>query len=164
MNLSHRPFKASDAETIRTFPNSVEELFFILPDAAYPLETDRLLDAVRAGHDPTVGLYDSRVAGYADFAQVRENKFCAIGRLVVGAAHRRKGVGAHLVEVMVRTAIDKYAVRFVKVSCFSHNKGAYALFHKLGFRPADMGQRLGPDGDPLLLIHMHLLVRNWKNL
>lgn len=162
MLLSHRPFAASDAEIISTFPRSPEELFSILPDTAYPLETDRMLDAVHAGYDATVGIYKGQVAGYVQFMEVQEKKFCAIGGLMVGAAHRRKGVGAHLVETMVRTAIDKYAVRFIKASCFSHNKAAYVLFHKLGFRPADMGQRLGPDGDPFLVIHMHLPVRNWK--
>jgi ribosomal protein S18 acetylase RimI-like enzyme len=131
------------------------------PDASYPLVSGRLLAAAREGHDPTVGLADGRIAGYVNFVEVLEKKFCAIGNLVVHSEYRRKGVAAYLVKVMVQTAMESYAVRFVQASCFSHNKAAYALFHKIGFRPADMGQRLGLDGDPILLIHMHLSIRRW---
>lgn len=162
MHLSHRPFEENDAATICTFPDSAEELYFILPDATYPLKPERLLAAARAGRDPTVGLMDGRVAGYVNFLEVHEKKFCAIGHLMVAAACRRKGVGAQLVAAMVAIALKRYAARFVRVSCLSHNKAAYTLFHKMGFRPADMGQRLGPDGEPVLLIHMHLVGRNWK--
>jgi len=108
-----------------------------------------------------VGILNGRMAGFVNFTEIQNKKFCTLGHLVVHPECRRRGVAVYLVKIMVQTAIDKYAVRFVKASCFSHNKAAYALFHKLGFRPADMGQRLGPDGEPLLLIHMHLPARKW---
>jgi len=161
MTLDHRPFQEADAGRISTFPNSSEELFHMLPDASYPLMPNRLLAAAREGHDPTVGLLDGQIAGYANFVQVREKKFGAIGNLVVHSEYRRRGVAAYLVNIMVQTAMESYAARFVQASCFSHNTAAYALFHKIGFRPADMGQRLGMDGDPILLIHMHLSTRRW---
>jgi ribosomal protein S18 acetylase RimI-like enzyme len=161
MTLDHRPFQEADAEMISTFPNSSEELFHMLPDASYPLMSSRLLAAAREGHDPTVGLLNGRTAGFVSFIEVQEKKFCTIGNLVVHPEYRRNGVAAYLVKVMVQTAMQRYAVRFVQSSCFSHNKAAYTLYHKMGFRPADMGQRLGPDGDPVLMIHMHLSIRRW---
>ena len=161
MTLDHRPFQEADAEMISTFPNSSEELFHMLPDASYPLMSSRLLAAARESHDPTVGLLNGRIAGFVSFIEVQEKKFCTIGNLVVHPEYRRNGVAAYLVKVMVQTAMQKYAVRFVGASCFSHNKAAYTLYHKMGFRPADMGQRLGPDGDPVLMIHMHLSIRRW---
>lgn len=164
MNLSYRPLNLVDAEIICKFASSAEELLFMLPEANYPLMPVRFLEGARAGRDPTVALVDGRVAGYISFLEVREKKFCSIGHLVVHSEYRRRGVAAYLVKVMVQTAIEKYAVRFVRASCFSHNKAAYALFHKLGFQPADMGQRAGPDGEPLLVIHMHLSARKWTVL
>jgi len=161
MTLSHRPLQDADAEIICTFPSSAEELFFVFPEAAYPLTSRQLLSGAPAHHDPTTGILGGRIAGFVDFAAVREKKFCTLGHLVVHPECRRQGVAAYLVKIMVQTAIEKYAVRFVQASCFSHNKAAYALFHKVGFRPADMGQRLGPDAEPLLLIHMHLPARKW---
>jgi GNAT superfamily N-acetyltransferase len=161
MTLDHRPFQKADAKMISTFPNSVEELFHMLPDASYPLESSRFLATTGQGHDPTVGLLDGRLAGFVNFAEVQEKKFCTIANLVVHRGYRRKGVAAYLVKVMVQTAMERYAVRFVRASCLSHNTAAYTLFHKMGFRPADMGQRLGPDGVPVLLIHMHQSMRRW---
>lgn len=160
--LDHRPFQAADAATICSFPRSADELFFTIPEAAPPIAPDRLAEAIRQSHDPTVGLCDGRIAGYVDFVEVQAKKFCTIGHLVVHPELRRKGIGTFLAAAMVQRAIDQYAVRFVRASCMSHNQPAYALFHKMGFRPADMGQRLGPDGDPVLVIHLHLVKRNWK--
>ncbi len=133
----------------------------MFPEAAYPMTSGRLLAGASARHDPTVGLLDGRIAGFVAFSEVQEKKFCTLGHLAVHPECRRQGMAVYLVKVMVQTAMERYAVRFVRASCFSHNKAAYALFHKLGFRPADMGQRLGPDGEPLLLIHMHLPTRKW---
>lgn len=161
MTLDHRPLQEADAEVICNFPRSAEELFFVFPKAAYPLKPGRLLEAARTRLDPTVGLLDGRIAGYVNFVEVKEKKFCTVGNLVVYPECRRRGVGAYLVDTMVQKAFTTYAARFVRASCFSHNKAAYALYHKLGFRPAEMGQRLGPDGEPVLLIHMHLGRRNW---
>lgn len=162
MTLDHRPFQEADAPTICSFPRSADELFYMIPEAAHPLTPDQLAAAVRQSHDPTVGLWEGRIAGFVDFVEVHAKKFCAIGHLVVHPQLRRKGIGAFLAGAMIQKAIDRHAVRFIRASCLSHNKPAYALFRKLGFTPAGMGQRLGPDGVPVLVIHLHLLKRNWK--
>jgi ribosomal protein S18 acetylase RimI-like enzyme len=162
MTFDHRPFQEADAPAICTFPRSAEELFYIFPKAAYPLALNHLATAVSQCHDPTVGLLDSRIAGYIGFEEVHARKFCTIGNLVVHPEFRREGMGSYLVDIMVQRAFEHYAVRFVRASCLSHNRPAYTMYHKLGFRPADMGQRLGPDGDPVLVVHMHLPKRNWK--
>jgi RimJ/RimL family protein N-acetyltransferase len=164
MNLDHRPLQEADADTICTYPQSAEELFFMLPSAVYPLTPEQLLAAVQARphRHPTVGLIDNRMAGFVSLTEVREKNFCGIGSLVVHPQFRRKGMATYLVDAMVQTAVEQYAVRFVRVSCFSHNKAAYSFCHKLGFRPADMGQSLAPDKEPVLLVHLHLSVRKWK--
>jgi ribosomal protein S18 acetylase RimI-like enzyme len=162
IKLDHRPFQETDAPTICSFPCSADELFFMTAETDRLTAPDQLKATLGQGHDPMVGLWEGRVAGYADFVEVHAKKFCAIGHLVVDPQLRRKGVGTYLVGIMIQKAIDQYAIRFVRASCISHNQPAYALFHKLGFRPATMVQRLGPDGDPVLMIHLHLLKRYWK--
>ena len=133
----------------------------MFPEAVYPLTSSQLLTGAPIQHDPTTGLLDGRIAGFVNFSEVQEKKFCTFGHLVVHPECRRQGMARYLVNVMLQTAIEKYAVRFVRASCFSHNKAGYALFNNLGFRPADMGQRLGPDGEPVLIIHLHLPARRW---
>jgi ribosomal protein S18 acetylase RimI-like enzyme len=160
--LDHRPFQETDAPAVCSFPSSADELFFMTPEAAQPMPPDQLAATLGQGHDPIVALWEGRVAGFVDFVEAHEKKFCAIGHLVVDPQLRRKGIGTYLVGAMIQKAIDQYAVRFVRASCISHNQAAYALFHELGFRPATLVQRLGPDGDPVLLVHLHLLKRNWK--
>jgi ribosomal protein S18 acetylase RimI-like enzyme len=162
MTFDHRPFQEADSPTICTFPRSAEELSYIFPKTAYPLASSHLAAAARQCHDPTVGLLDGRITGYIGFLEVHARKFCTIGNLVVHPEFRREGMGSYLVGIMVQRAFEHYAVRFVRASCLSHNRPAYTMYHNLGFRPADMGQRLGPDGDPVLVIDMHLPKRNWK--
>ena len=163
MTLGHRTFREADAPSICAFPTSAEELFFVIPDAVYPLAPSRLVAVASQSHDPTVGLLNGRLAGYVGFVEAHPRKFCTMGNLVVHPEFRRQGIGSYLVSTMVQRAFDQYAVRFIRVSCFSHNKPAYMLCQKLGFRPAGMGQHLmGLDADPILIVHMHLTKRNWK--
>ncbi len=155
MTLTHRPLDPSDAEAISAFPLSEEELFFAFPKAAFPLTPDVLLRTARERLSPTVALNDDDVVGYANFIKVKERSFCAIGNLMVHPAHRRKGVATYLVKAMVRQATEIYCARFVRAACFSHNQAAYQLYHKLGFRPGEMEQRVTSDGTPVLLVNLY---------
>lgn len=156
MTFTHRPLEEQDADIICTFPQSAEELFFAFPKADFPLTPNVLLESARQRFSPTVLVQNDLVVGYANFIKVKESGFCAIGNLMVHPGHRRKGAATYLVKVMVRKAFEQYCVRFVRVSCFSHNQAAYQLYHKLGFRPADMEQRLTADGTPVLLVNLYL--------
>ena len=135
--------------------HSAEELFYLIPEAAFPLQPDALIAQAHSSSCPTVALFDGDVAGYIHFQEVLERRFCTIGALVVDPVHRRNGIGAYLVEVMAKEAERLYGVRFVRASCFSHNTPAYQLVHQLGFTPADMVLRRAPDTDMWLLVHMH---------
>ena len=156
MTFTHRPLEEADAGVICTFPQSCEELFFAFPAAAFPLTPKTLLDAAQERFSPTVVLSDGEVAGYANFIKVKEKGFCAIGNLMVHPNHRRKGVATYLVNLMVRQATELYCARFIRAACFSHNQAAYQLYHKLGFRPGEMAQRVTSDGTPVLLVNLYL--------
>jgi RimJ/RimL family protein N-acetyltransferase len=156
MTFTHRPLEEQDADMICTFAQSAEELFFAFPKADFPLTPHVLWETARQRFSPTVLLQDGSVVGYANFIKVKERGFCTIGNLMVHPGQRRKGAATRLVKVMVCKAFEQYCVRFVRVSCFSHNQAAYQLYHKLGFRPVDMEQRLAADGTPFLLVNLHL--------
>lgn len=156
MTFTHRPLEERDADLICGFVQSAEELFFAFPKATFPLMPDALIAAARQRFDPTVVLEDEVVVGYANFIKVKEKGVCAIGNLMVHPDHRRKGVATYLVKVMMRKAFETYCARFVRVACFSHNQAAYQLYHRLGFRPADLEQRVTADGTPVLLVNLYL--------
>ena len=156
MELSHRIFKAHDADSICAFVQSVEELFFFFPKAQFPLTSKQLIDSASERESPTVAIMDDRIVGYANFIKAQNNFYCALGNLVVSPTHRRKGVATFLVKVMIQKAIEEYAARFIRAACFSHNTAAYQLYHGLGFKPTDMSHRQSPDGEVVLLVNLEL--------
>lgn len=156
MTFTHRPLEDKDAEVICSFAQTDEELFFAFPGAAFPLTSDQLITAAKERHDPTVVLLDDAVVGYANFIEAKKDRFCLIGNLMVHPEFRRKGVATYLVKAMLRKGMEKYCTRFVRASCFSHNQKAYQLYHKLGFRPGEMEQRVTSDGTPVLLVNLYL--------
>ncbi|MGD8845606.1 MAG: GNAT family N-acetyltransferase [Desulfobacteraceae bacterium] len=156
MTFSHRTLKEEDAGAVCGFARSADELFFAFPKATFPLTPDVLLAAARQRLEPTVALCDGKVVGYANFIKVKERGFCAIGNLMVHPDHRRQGVAAYLVNVMMRKAFETYCARFVRAACFSHNQAAYQLYHGLGFKPGEMEQRATADGTAVLLVNLYL--------
>ena len=153
--LAYRPFAEEDAKFISRFPQSAEELFFLFPKALFPLDPEQLMEQTRRQPCPTVALWKDAVVGYINFIEVRKKRFCTIGNLVVDPAHRRKGVGARLIQFMMRKSVEQFGARFVHASCFSHNTPAYQLCAKLGFIPADMALRPATDGEMVLLVNLH---------
>ena len=154
--FTHRPLEDRDLESICTFPRSEEELFYMFPKARYPLTPEQLLDAAKNRHDPSVVLVNGVVAGYGNFIEVKEGEMCVIGNLVVKLSERGRGAASYLIRVFVDMAFQRYAADHVRISCFNHNTAGLFLYHKLGFRPVDMGERRGLDGKRVMLIHMHL--------
>lgn len=160
MTFTHRPLEEKDVPYICAFPQSAEELFFAFPKADFPLTPDALMATAHRRFSPTVVLQGDRVVGYANFIKVKERGFCSLGNLLVHREHRREGVATYLVKAMVRLAADNYGTRLVLAGCFSHNQAAYQMYHKLGFRPANLEQRVTPDGTPVLQVNLYLRCNN----
>lgn len=154
--LTDRPLEEKDLEYICAFPLSAEELFSMFPKARYPLTSEQLLDAARKRRDPSVVLVDGEVAGYGNFIEVHESDYCSIGNLIVKPSERGKGVASYLINTFVDMAFHRYSVNYVRISCFNHNTAGLLLYYKLGFRPVDLEERKGPDGNRLVLLQMQL--------
>jgi ribosomal protein S18 acetylase RimI-like enzyme len=155
MPLAYRPFEDRDADIICGFAQSVEELFFAFPKATFPLTPDVLIAAARQRFSPTVVLHDEVVVGYANFIKVKDRGFCTLGNLMVHPDHRRVGVASFLVKKMMRIAFETYCARFIRAACFSHNQAAYQMYHRLGFKPGEMEQRVTSDSTPVLLVNLY---------
>ncbi len=154
--FSHRPLKESDAEEICTFPRSREELFYMFPNASYPLAPDQLLSAARTRHCPTVVLADQRIVAYGNFIQAVYKDFCLIGNVIVNPFHRRKGAATYLIKLMVNLARGDFQAGHVRIYCFNQNTAGLLLYHRLGFKPFGMEVRRNPTGEPVSLILMNL--------
>lgn len=154
--FTHRPLQEKDLQSICTFPQSAEELFYMFPKATYPLTPEQLLDVAENRHDPTVVLVNGVVAGYGNFIEVHEREYCSIGNLIIRPSERGKGAASYLIRVFVNMAFQRYSASYVRISCFNHNTAGLLLYYKLGFKPVDMEERETQDGRRVALIHMHL--------
>jgi GNAT superfamily N-acetyltransferase len=104
----HRPFSNSDIQSICSFPQSEEELFYFFPKAVYPLTPEQLQIAIDQRSDSTVVEIDGDVAGFANFYRWNDRK-CCIGNLVVAPLARGQGVATYLIQTMIHLASIKHA-------------------------------------------------------
>lgn len=77
---------------------------------------------------------DNMVVGYilGTIKEMKE-KTGIINDLVVSQKYRRKGIGKHLVEEMVKYFKNKKCVK-VQLNVFEHNKAAIKAYSKYGFQ------------------------------
>ena len=157
MALTHRPIDENDIQAICSFPQSEDELFFLFPKAAFPLNPSQLQDAIAQRSDSTVVELDGEVVAFANFYRWEAGGCCSIGNVIVSQAARRCGVGHYLIEKMIDLAFLKHQAAEVTVSCFNQNVAGLLLYPKLGFRPYAIEERQDKKGNRVVLIHMRLL-------
>lgn len=155
--LKHRPYLKSDLQTICSFPQDEEELFYFYPKAVYPVTPEQLQRAIDQRSDSTVIEYDGVVVGFANFYRW-EGGICCIGNVVVAPWARGKGVAKYLIQTMLTLASSRHAATKVQIACFNQNTSGLLLYTKLGFEPVNIEVRQARDGKQMALIHMHYQV------
>jgi ribosomal protein S18 acetylase RimI-like enzyme len=85
---------------------------------------------------------------------VHENQHCSIGNIIVNPLFRGKGVGRYLIGVMENITITKYKVKETRISCFCTNLNGLILYHKLGYIPFGLEERLDKKSMPIMLIKL----------
>ncbi|WP_020588099.1 GNAT family N-acetyltransferase [Desulfobacter curvatus] len=151
--LQHRPFVNNDLQTICSFPQNMEELFYFFPKATYPLTPAQLKMAIDQRSDSTVVEQNGDVAGFANFYRWQD-KTCCVGNVIVSPLTRGRGVAKYLIKTMIHLASTRHAAKSIEISCFNHNTAGILLYRKLGFKPFDIEERQGPNGRRVALIHM----------
>ena len=157
MTLTHRPVDEKDIQVICSFPQSEDELFFLFPNAAFPLAPSQLQDAIAQRSDSTVVEFGGEVVAFANFYRWEAGGCCSIGNVIVSPATRGRGVGHYLIEKMIGLAFSKHQAAEVTVSCFNQNVAGLLLYPKLGFQPYAIEERQDKKGNRVALIHMRLL-------
>ena len=156
MTLTHRPVDEKDIQVICSFPQSEDELFFLFPNAAFPLAPSQLQDAIAQRSDSTVVEFGGEVVAFANFYRWEAGGCCSIGNVIVSPATRGRGVGHYLIEKMIGLAFSKHQATEVTVSCFNQNIAGLLLYPKLGFQPYGIEERQDKRGNRVALIHMRL--------
>ena len=151
-NLSQRPACNADLPALVAFPQNAQELFFCFPRAGWPLSVEQLAKAMVERHDSSVVLLDGRVAGFANFYQVVQGEYCALGNLMIAPWARGQGIAQHLVDVMEQLARQRHAATRMRVSCFNANTAGLLLYPKLGYRLSGLVERQDPQGARVALL------------
>lgn len=152
--LSYRTVEVRDIKKICQLPKNEEELFFMFPQAEYPLTESQLESAINSRFDSTVILSDDVIVGFANFYEVKKNQYSSIGNVVVDANYRNIGIGKYLIQTMEQIAIEKYNVSELHLSCFNTNTKGILLYSKLGYIPYKIEKWLRPKSESLALIEM----------
>ena len=113
--LTYRNLVFDDLETVCKLPRNKQELFFMFPKADFPLAIDQLENTIKDRFDSTVVLLNHEVVGFANFYEVRESQYCAIGNVIVSPYFRYRGVGTFLINAMEDIGKKKYNCRLTVI-------------------------------------------------
>ena len=152
--LSYRTVEVSDLKEICQLPKNEEELFFMFPQAQFPLTVEQIETVVKNRFNSTVILLNEEVVAFANFYEAEEGKHCSIGNAVVSFKHRNQGIGRFLIEVMEHVASEQYNISELQLSCFNMNTKGILLYSKLGYNPYEIEQRSDKLGNNIALLKM----------
>ncbi|WP_368859134.1 GNAT family N-acetyltransferase [Cohnella sp. GbtcB17] len=153
----HRALERKDLESICTFPQSEQELFYISPRFHFPLTPEQILDLVKDRFEPTV-IMDSdkqEAVAYANIYKDEDHGDFWLGNVIVSSDYRGKGASQYLLQVMLEKAKFNLGANQIKLACHSTNSRGLAFYTKLGFKPFDI--KISSIGaNKFITIHMSL--------
>jgi RimJ/RimL family protein N-acetyltransferase len=152
----HRPLEEKDIPFICAMPQSVDELFYMFPKAAFPLTPAQLSDAIEHRSDNTVIELHGEVVGFANFSRYDFRGRCSMGNVIIAPHARSKGVGRYMIGCMKELAFNKHEATELTASCFNHNVPGLLFYPRLGFKPFSIEERLDKRGARVALIHLRL--------
>ena len=149
-----RRLEISNLDSICSFPQSQEELFFMSPRFVYPLTPDQILNLVKDRFEPTVIINreSSEVVAYANIYKDEEGSFW-LGNVIVSPKFRGKEASQYLINVMLNKAKYNLKTDSIKLACHSTNARGLAFYSKHGFKPFDI-KISGSEDKRFITIHM----------
>lgn len=150
-----RTLESRDLDTICTFPQSEEELFYVSPRFVFPLTPEQILSLVKDRFEPTVIIDDAtqEVVAYANVYKGEEDSGFWLGNVIVSPHYRGKGAAQYLLNVMLDKAKVNLGANQLNLACHNTNTRGLAFYSKLGFKPFDM--KLNSIGaNKFITIHM----------
>ncbi|MEF3302939.1 GNAT family N-acetyltransferase [Paenibacillus sp. GYB003] len=149
-----RPAQSEDFQTICTFPQSEDELFFMFPSGTYPLTAEQLELKAKERWWPTVVADENGIAGYANIYGYEEGKHCSLGNVIIAPGHRGRGAAVCLLETMMEKAANELKVPRLLLVCHHSNPRALLFYDKLGFVPYGLKKMQNKRGEVIVGILM----------
>ncbi|WP_123040149.1 GNAT family N-acetyltransferase [Cohnella candidum] len=139
VDLLFRELKREDMDVICTFPQSMDELFYMSPRSAYPPTPEDLWQKASERRFPTV-VYEAESGSVVAYANLydwnEEDASCWLGNVVVAPGSRGGGgAAAFLLESMIEQARVKLGAKRLRLYCHNPNTRAMLFYIKHGFAP-----------------------------
>jgi RimJ/RimL family protein N-acetyltransferase len=143
MDILMRPLEEADLPTLIHWTRSAEFLLqWAGPAFAYPLTTEQLLEHHRGctADPPTREMWKAvaqgQMVGHAELGSIdRQARTATISRVIVGEPKDRgRGIGAAMMDHLVRRAFAALDLVSVDLHVFDFNRRAVACYHRVGFR------------------------------
>lgn len=135
-----------DYDVICTFPQTPEELYFMMPSGTFPLTAAQLEEKAANRHCRTVVTDENdEVVGYANVYGYEEGKQAHLGNVIIAPSHRGTGAAALLIESMIDQARTELRVPQLLLVCHHTNPRAMLFYNKLGFRPQSLKKMANGD-------------------
>jgi len=131
-----RSLSNNDLETICSFPQTAEELFYMSPKFQYPLNPDQIIKLLEGRYEPTVivDTMTDNVVAYANLYDKSESR-CWLGNVICSPAYRGKGAAEVLINTMIDKAKHKLGIKNLVLSCHNTNSRGLVFYDRLGFKP-----------------------------
>lgn len=131
-------------------------MFRVWPAGQFPPTPDKIAQLATQRIALHVMLDGDKIIGFANLYNCQPNVLAFIGNVVLDSAYRGQGLGTQLIRHMIRTGFEDYQLTQINISVFSDNSIALLLYHKLGFTPYDVEERLDHHQQRRALIHLQL--------
>ncbi|WP_158548379.1 GNAT family N-acetyltransferase [Marixanthomonas ophiurae] len=131
------PFTKEDFQRLISWIDSERALIqFAGPIFSYPLTTKQLEDYVnKEGLKPKriIDIETDKVIGHCELNF--QNEYPRLSRILIGdKVYRGKGLGKHIVRLMIQRIQNKATVEKVDLRAFGWNENAVRLYKKEGFK------------------------------
>lgn len=126
------------------FPDKASTQAWGGPNFRFPFTRETFREDMRFGRLATYSLRGES-SGMVAFGQLYERfERINMARLAVHPDHRGKGIGANLVEHLMKAGKSEWPLREYSLFVYTDNKAAIACYESVGFRPTEF-----PEGAPM---------------
>lgn len=146
----------ADLDAIPPMFSSPAELFLVYPKGQFPFTLEQVRQLYNERFEFTVICDGATIIGFANLYDRQQHDYAFIGNVFIIPEYRQRGLGRLLLTYMIKAAFEKYRLREVRLSVFSDNGPAIALYQSFGFSELARESRLDPENQPKILVHMKL--------
>ncbi len=156
MNLQYRTANKNDFLSICKLPENKQVLFYMFPNAKYPLDYEQLEEIHKKRYFPTVFLFNEKIVGYSNIYFMPNDNEPHIGHVILDKKYRGMGLGKEIMMVMINIALKEFIPKEIKLAVFETNKNVYELYKSIGFKSYETKYRKDYNGKNQKLILMKL--------